>query len=351
MYFLLAAGIIIISVIFLSSILPSSSYYRHMNRNIGDFSENFRKVLRADESVHLHWIDNFQRYSKIIFIMFSCFARNALYLNKELFESLAWTAHGTKVWEGVGSLSYCMKEGVPVPAMPELETILSEIELSRLVNDLSKIDIYQYESSICVLRDVRRIPLKISTDNELEMKHQMQSFDGLGCFYPYDIYASNIACRGGLLEALKRVQDIDGFGVSDSPRKGKYSILLADVAIYWQLFRILYTFTGLVPIRHDLFLCLGLWHTYQHCHKLLWSEFRSTFLADSFFALFPNESLLFQPKLLQSSTFFLYLRLSYRIWRPKLQSSIAAVKRLMVEEQFQFINHLSERKNNNISFR
>ena len=147
--------------------------------------------------------------------------------------------------------------------------------------------------------------MKVSSINEHEFELQLRSYDGLGVFCPYDIYTSNIASRDGLLEALARVQEIDGFGLNASPRRGKYSSLLAYIAIYWQLFRIFYTFTGLVPIRHDLFLCMGLWHKYQHCHKLSWSEFRSYFLADLFFSLFPNESLLFAPKLLQSSTFFL----------------------------------------------
>ena len=71
---------------------------------------------------------------------------------------------------------------------------------------------------------------------------------------------SNIASRDSLLEALARVREIDGFGLNASPRRGKYSILLADIAIYWQLFRIFYTFAGLVPIRHDLFLAMGLCH-------------------------------------------------------------------------------------------
>ena len=235
--------------------------------------------------------------------------------------------------------------------MPELEEIVSELELSRLVDKLDQIDIHQYDSSITVRRDVRRVPLKVSSISEDEFEHQRRSYGGLRVFCPYDIYTSNIASRDGLLEALARVQEIDGFGLNASPRRGKYSILLADIAIYWQLFRIFYTFTGLVPIRHDLFLCMGLWHTYQHCHKLIWSEFRSYFLADLFFSLFPNESLLFAPKLLQSSTFFSYLRLSYRSWRPKLLFEIDRVKRLMIEEQFQFVNQISTSKKPDVAFR
>ena len=42
--------------------------------------------------------------------------------------------------------------------MPELEEIVSELELSRLVDKLDQIDIHQYDSSITVRRDVRRVP-------------------------------------------------------------------------------------------------------------------------------------------------------------------------------------------------
>lgn len=278
-------------------------------------------------------------------------ARNALYVNKELFSSMAWTAHGAKIWDGPGTLSYTMKGDLPVQAMPELDFIFSSNDLSLLVNRLSDFPIHQYESSITFVRDVRRVPLKCDSENQDELQHQSQSFDGLGRFYPYDIYSSNIASRDGLIEALARLQAIDGFGLAESSRPAKYSILLADVAIFWQLFRILYIFTGLAPIRHDLFLFLGLWHTYQHCHKLIWSEFRSTFLADSFFVLFPDDSLLFAPKLLQSQTFFQYLRLSFKSWRGDLLSAISTTKRLMLKEQMDFVTDIKQYKQNQVNFR
>jgi len=284
-------------------------------------------------------------------MLLRCMARNALYINKELFSSMAWTAHGAKIWDGPGTLSYTMRGDLPVQAMPELESIFSMKELSLLVTRLSEISIHQFETSITFVRDVRRVPLKSSSESKEELQHQSQSFDGLGRFYPYDIYPSNIALREGLLEALARIQAIDEFGLADSSRPGKYSILLADVAIFWQLFRLLYIFTGFAPIRHDLFLFLGLWHTYQHCHKLIWSEFRSTFLADSFFTLFPNDSLLFAPKLLQSQTFFHYLRLSFPSWRGVLLSTISTTKKLMLKEQMEFLEQLGEWKSNQVTLR
>lgn len=203
---------------------------------------------------------------------------------------------------------------------------------------------FHYETSLTTVHEVRRVPLKISSNVESEIKHQSRSYDGLRQFYPLDIYDSNISCTTGLLQALQHVQRVDGFGDEKAVRSDSYSILLVDIAIYWQLFRILYSFTGLAPIRQDLFMCLGFWHTYAHAHRLIWSEFRSTFLAASWFTLFPDQTLLFAPKLLQSSTFFLYLQMSYRSWRPSLLKAIGDVKMLMVNEQFEFLKSFGKFK-------
>ena len=48
-------------------------------------------------------------------------------------------------------------------------------------------------------------------------------------------------------------------------------------------------------VRHDLFLCFGLWHADNYAHVALWHEFRATFLADVFWAIFPNQKLLRRP--------------------------------------------------------
>ena len=280
----------------------------------------------------------------ICFFSRRCLARNSLYFNKELYQSLAWTAHGVKVWDGHGSLDYVYFQGSSIPAMPEIDIIFSDIGLSSLNDRLSEIPIFQYNDSMTVLRDVRRIPLKIESNLEADVEHQSRSYDGLRQFYPFDIYESNISCTEGLLIGLERVQRVDGFGLESPSRSNQYSVLLVDIAIYWQLFRILYCFSGLVPIRHDMFMCLGFWHTYQHAHRLIWSEFRSTFLAPAWFVLFPDQTLLFAPKLLQSSTFFSYLRLSYSHWRNLLLESMDRMKILMAEEQSYFINNLSDYK-------
>ena len=122
-------------------------------------------------------------------------------------------------------------------------------------------------------------------------------FDGLVHFYPVDIYPENIVSRKGLLTALRRLQALEGFGLTDHQRFGKYSLLHVDVAIYWQLMRVQNSYSALATIRHDLFLCFGFWHAYNYAHVALWTEFRSTFLGDAFWAIFPTQNCFVDPHL------------------------------------------------------
>src|SRR5689334_14370432 len=91
----------------------------------------------------------------------------------------------------------------------------------------------------------------------------------------------------------------------------QYSLLHVDVKIYWQIFRMLYSYPMLDPIRHDLLLCFGLWHPYHYAYVAAWRANRSTFLGPAYFMLYPDHKLMDRPLLSQSATFFLWLRISY----------------------------------------
>jgi hypothetical protein len=84
-------------------------------------------------------------------------------------------------------------------------------------------------------------------------------------------------------------------------------------------------------IRNDLFLTLGLWHPYAYAHHVLWHEFRYTFLAPAYFALFPDSKLMRRPKLMQSSIFFSWLRLAYPGFRVKLHNAVATSQASMLQ--------------------
>jgi hypothetical protein len=70
----------------------------------------------------------------------------------------------------------------------------------------------------------------------------------------------------------------------------------------------------------------GYWHPFLYGHVLIWNEFRHTFLGPAFFALFPTQMLMFRPKLIQSSTFFTWLRLAYPTFRGHLVQSISVLR-------------------------
>ena len=264
---------------------------------------------------------------------------------KSSLQSVLWTAHGVKILPSRVSLRwiYTPDGSRTIPAFPHLEQLLAAPSHASLLASLRSIPDRQYDTSIVVTRDVRRIPLKLDFQTALDEKeanHLKASFDGLSHFYPVDIYPENIVSHEGLLTAFRRLQLLEGFGLEDHHRFGSYSLLHVDVKIYWDLLRFLYSYTGMAPIRHDLFLVFGYWHAYSYAHIALWKEFRSTFLADAFWAIFPEQKLLRRPPLVQSSTFFTWIRLAYPTFREPLQESVVVARRDMIDYDIKLVQQL-----------
>ena len=107
---------------------------------------------------------------------------------------------------------------------------------------------------------------------------------------PVDIYSADVTAIPGLVEVLKFLQSKEGFGSTNHPRFGKYSLLHADVKIYWQILRMIYSYPMLAGLRHDLILVFALWHPYHYSHIALWHQSRYTFLGPAYFLLFPTIS-------------------------------------------------------------
>lgn len=266
-----------------------------------------------DTFVWLHWLDNYAK----------CYAANSIFINKEQFRSMLWTAHGMKKLPVAQDMSWVAKApGVWLPALPSLSVLLDQQVLDDLFTSLASIERQQWPASFVVLRNVVRIPLKPSPATPEEKGHLDASCDGLRYFHPVDIYPENVASSVGLLAVLHRLQSVLGFGVPGHRRFGFYSLMHVDVAIFWQLLRLLYCYTGMAPVRQDLFLCLGFWHPYLYGHIAIWNEFRHTFLASAFFSLFPNQKLLRRPKLSHSATLFTWLRLVYVHLQPVLTDAL-----------------------------
>ena len=269
-----------------------------------------------------------------------------IYLNRDTFVSMLWTAHGVKIWPSPAPVSFAYRfAGDEVlRAMPRLSSLLSDDVVHRLEGELGVISIALHEISLSQQRHVRRIPLKPPPISAAEAKYMAQSLDGLTAFEPVDIYDVNIQAYSGLLRSIRHCQSMEGFGLQDGPKTEEYSAMLLDVSTFWMAFRLLYSFTGLAPILCDMFIILGPWHTYMYSHVCAWSEFRSSFLASAFFSLFPNQNLFLRPRLMTSSTFFTWLRAAYPSFRQDLLSSLRTIRLLRTLYDIHYTNELKKRK-------
>src|ERR1041385_2003196 len=153
-------------------------------------------------------------------------------------------------------------------------------------------------------------------------QHLQASYDGLRDFVPVDIYDHNIVSTKGLINVLKILQKLTGFGDPTHRRHGHYSFLHVDVKIFWMLLRMLYNYPAMAPLRHDLCLIFGFWHALNYGCIAVWAEYRPTFLAEAFFLIFPDEKLQRRPLQTRSMTFFTWLRLSYPAFRAHLSKSL-----------------------------
>ena len=109
-----------------------------------------------------------------------------IYLDRETFVSLLWTAHGVKLWPSPApaTMEYILDGETIVRAMPRLSFLLSDELLNKLNGELQTMGISLYEFSLSEQRHVRRIPLKPIAITDDEAKHLAQSLDGLSAFDP-----------------------------------------------------------------------------------------------------------------------------------------------------------------------
>ena len=122
-----------------------------------------------DVHVNIHWIDNFAQ----------SFAASGMFLHRDLFQKNHWTAHGLKRMDAEVSLQWYQKQ-YPSPALPQLPDLLDVKLHDAVVSSLVAIPRSIYSDSVSVKRDVRRIPLKITSHHSVtESLHSSQSWDGL----------------------------------------------------------------------------------------------------------------------------------------------------------------------------
>lgn len=188
--------------------------------------------FQTDRAPRLHWVDNYAK----------CYASTSMFSNRALYKSCLWTAHGMKRLHAGFDASWVRDhKGTSVPALPDLDVLLSQQHFDDLLVDLFGLGRNFYERSLVVGSRVRRIPVKVPDGKTTE-----DSADGLKHFVPVDLYSTNIASTEGLLRVLHRLQQLEGFGDLLHSRSGLYSFVCVDVKIFWLWLRLLYSYPAFV---------------------------------------------------------------------------------------------------------
>ena len=153
--------------------------------------EEVQNAMLQDNMIRLHWVDNFAKQ----------YASNSMLSNRDLFKQCLWTAHGFKELKIDLDLSWKTIADQTVAALPHIDELLTEAHLVELTTDLIQLSRSFFDESIVVLRNVRRIPLKVvNTYDPVEQAHLNSSYDGLRHFIPVDIYGDNITAIAGLMK-------------------------------------------------------------------------------------------------------------------------------------------------------
>ena len=315
--------------------ISTATMYRKRIKTI-ESSVSEANLLMLDESKpRLHWIDNYARFAKA----------NCLWYNQDVLRNLLWTAHGFKSLSIPVSMAWKLdQKNKPVPAMPPLPVLLSSVAVNSLYAELSKIIPFQYDRSLVVTKNILRVPLKspLPEDESLLDGHPP---DGLHHFYPVDLYQDNIVSTEGLMAVFARVQQLEGYGLEEHRRSKKYSTLHVDVSIWWQLFRVLYSYQGMSVIQRDLFLCYGFWHPYYYINIAIGNEFRVPFLGPMFFTLFPGEKKLMRRGELQHNvTLFSWMRLVYPEICVCLEEKLDLFRKLMIAHDLATVGEIQAKK-------
>jgi len=103
-------------------------------------------------------------------------------------------------------MGYVFTNGAPTPALPKIQEFLSIDFCDRIFLKLKDIEMLQFESSVCVTRDVSRIPLKLDALDDAEESFLNASNDGLRFLECLGIRNFNVQSRKGLLRTLRELQ-------------------------------------------------------------------------------------------------------------------------------------------------
>ena len=108
---------------------------------------------------------------------------NSIFIEREQFRSMLWTAHGMKKLPFNVDMSWVPKApDLFYPALPNLQDLLGREAIESLFTELASFERLQFDTSFAVLRHVTRIPLKPVPATPDEKVHLASSSDGSAFF-------------------------------------------------------------------------------------------------------------------------------------------------------------------------
>ena len=126
------------------SVVPSSSYYRRIKQETKRTVTATLGIIEDDLSPRVHWVDNYAKY----------FPSSAMFPDSALYNSLLWTAHAMKVFPAGVSMSWKLQDGVPIPALPNLDVLFAPELCDSVIQVLGDIKQFAFHDSAMVVNQV-----------------------------------------------------------------------------------------------------------------------------------------------------------------------------------------------------
>ena len=161
---------LLLSLIVVSGCISRATYHRRVRKEATLRRNNLLNPDLDDGMPRLHWIDNYAK----------SYAAASIWVNKETFRSMLWTAPGLKKIPLQRSLDWITDGTRSRPALPPLSMLLDETIMNELFTTvLVSCTRLLFSASFVFVRDVRRIPLKPIATTPEEKAHLQLSSDGL----------------------------------------------------------------------------------------------------------------------------------------------------------------------------
>jgi hypothetical protein len=264
-------------------------------------SRNYQKTLNELVTTYhpIIWIDN---YSK--------FYRRYCLKNSGGYSGALWTAIGVKIDQNI-NLYRATTERVylfPNNIGTFNETIKKElIDIINYSNLKIRERVYSEENELWT------VPLSVKKEDRKKYK-----------FLPYTLLDENISSNIGLKNVLRYI--CNRFFSTN-----KYNIVLCDTNIFWRILKRYYEKPKPLTLRSIPI--LGLWHPGKMIVECIWRNYLSYFIAKAYHFLYPNNNILYKPRLSHAIELFIQLYLSFKNWKsehnfPKLRSKDVGYNKL-----------------------